>query len=860
MEDPPETDETINAAVLAFLASDGKDLAGFLSEQPSDLRDSIATACRDAQAIEGLLERDRPPLGAPTWTPVALTRQPPAGKDARWIGEFQIIETLGEGGMGVVYLAWQRSLDRQVALKVLPRGSAAIARTVERFQREVRAAGKLAHPGIVPVLGVFEADGIHHFAMEYVEGDSLAAHLKALKDELNRLSPVERADRLDGAHAARVAEIGAALADALDYAHTHGVVHRDVKPQNVLIDSSGRPRLCDFGLAKAAGDDSLSIEGELTGTPFYMSLEQADAKRGPAGPKSDVYSLGVVLYEALTLERPFAGDSIQAVLFAIAYDDAIGVREHNPRVPKDLETICHKAIEKNVDRRYVSAAALAADLRRFLAHEAIEARPPTVLDTCRRALARNRNLAIVIGIAILVVSLAIPLTRDLARLRALRLNLQAAAPLVGLSVDELAGSALNLLHDAAGSLDLAAERLDALPAQEQAGYRALRADLAAVGRRWLESAQRLQLEDAQSPRDNYFDEARKLISDAGPLTTSGEPLYERLNKHDAFFPRLSIRTSDGESGDLVVLEKLDDLTWAVTERREIGTTPIVDLPVARAEYRITVVRPGIGWFEATRPIQARSRTYTIEAPLRPSAEVTADMCHVPAGPFLYGIPGATNYPFLTQREEHTEAFWIDATEVSNAQYRQFVEETNHRAPAYWPAPYDQELDPLPVVGVAFEDARTYAEWAGKRLPTACEWEKAARGLEGRDWPWDGGIELGDQYANVGGLNVGSGAGDSPASTLARYFAGVEPVDGGNRPKGPFGLVHTLGNVAEWTETVYVRMTEHRPSSMTEARVYKGGAWSLPPTHWTLSNFDGELMEARTNTIGFRCAKSELAMP
>jgi len=851
VEGPLESNEAIDAAVAAFLASGEADLAAFLDEQPSELRSTIEAACRDALLVDSLLRHECPPLEAKTWTSVT-DAEPPAGEDAEWIGEFQILEPLGQGGMGIVHLAWQRSLDRRVALKVLPPGSAAIARTLERFHREVRAAGKLAHPGIVPVLGVFEADGVHHYAMEYVPGQSLAQHLSELRSE----DSSEREQRLDGAHAARVAEIGAALAEALDYAHAHGVVHRDVKPQNVLIDTSGRPHLCDFGLAKAAGDDSISLDGELTGTPFYMSPEQADSKRGGVGARSDVYSLGVVLYEALTLERPFSGQSIQEVLFAILSQEATPIRERNPRVPRDLETICHKAIEKDPERRYASAGALAADLRRFLGHEAIEAKPPTLLDTCRRALVRHKSLTWTVLLALLALAIAIPLTHDMGERRALDEELARAYGLARLDPDELARHPVDELKDAASALDNASGRLGSLDPGERRELEALRADLAGLGRAWLERARREKAEDAESPDDTKYAEALKLIKDAELLVAADDPLLAELSRTDAFWPRLSIRAEDGLAGDRVTIVELDPLSWEASGTTTLDErTPIERHPVLPGHYRIVVERPDVGWFEATRSVFARSRTFEIEAPIRRTDDVTAGMTAIPAGPFRYGIPGADNFPFLLERDEWIDAFWIDPCEVSNAAYKTFVDATGHRPAAYWTDPYDPEWDDLPVVGVSFDDARAYAEWAGKRLPTAKEWEKAARGTEGANWPWEGPKSDGVNEANVGGVNVDDEAGETMAAARARYVASVEPVEAPGRGRGPFGLAHALGNVAEWTETVYVRVMETGPVPDTDVRVFKGGAWFLPRTHWELSQYVGEYTEVRViNSIGFRCAK------
>ncbi|KAF0244245.1 MAG: protein kinase family [Planctomycetota bacterium] len=287
-----------------------------------------------------------------------------AAIDGQPFGRYLIRRELGRGGMGIVYEAWDPVLGRSVALKMLSgAGRDLDATAVERLFREARAAGKLRHPAIVAIHDVGQAEGRHYFTMDLVDGAGLDVRL-GLPDAAGKF-PLRR----------RV-EILAEVAEALGFAHAQGIVHRDVKPSNIAIDRAGRVMLLDFGLAR---DSTLAVEGltasgALLGTPHYMAPEQASRSAGRAGPPADIFSLGVVLYRCLTGELPFPGDEVQALLATVS-DDPVPPAKKNPRVHRDLDTICLKCLEKDPKQRYPHGAALALDLRRYLAGEPIEARP-----------------------------------------------------------------------------------------------------------------------------------------------------------------------------------------------------------------------------------------------------------------------------------------------------------------------------------------------------------------------------------------------------------------------------------------------------------------------------------------------------
>ncbi len=319
------------------------------------------------------------------------------------LGEFRLVRELGRGGMGVVFEAEQISLGRAIALKVLTVERTRSAKSIERFRREAAAAGRLRHPLIVQIHGVGELDGRHFIAMEYIDGPNLAERI-ATQRELPRGDRSIACDGDDRSHIVQVVDLVAQVAGALDYAHKSGVVHRDIKPHNILLQSDGTPKIVDFGLAKDTDAASLSNSHELLGTPHYMSPEQAS--RNPADHRSDVFSLGVVLYELLSFTRPFDGPTSHHVLSAIQSRDPASLRSIDPTIPRTLELICTKALEKNLSDRYQTARELEQDLQCFLRHEPISVQPPGPLHRFSRVVRRNRLLTASICVLLILGSAA----------------------------------------------------------------------------------------------------------------------------------------------------------------------------------------------------------------------------------------------------------------------------------------------------------------------------------------------------------------------------------------------------------------------------------------------------------------------
>ncbi len=319
---------------------------------------------------------------ARTSSPADLKR-PGSGPEVSPLGSFgdyDLLDEIARGGMGVVYKARQRNLNRIVAVKLILAGALAGKDFVRRFRTESAAAAILQHPNIVAIHDVGVHEGRHYFSMDYVEGQNLA--------QLVGQQP------LPPAKAARYVEL---IAEAIHYAHERGILHRDLKPSNVLIDANDQPRVTDFGLARRLdGDSSLTLTGQVLGSPNFMPPEQAGGGRGKVGRPCDVYALGGILYYLLTARAPFQAESLEGIITQVLNAEPVSPRLLNPSIPRDLETITLKCLEKEPSRRYQTAQDFADELNRFLRHEPIHARPLTPPEKLWRWSRRKPVLALLI--------------------------------------------------------------------------------------------------------------------------------------------------------------------------------------------------------------------------------------------------------------------------------------------------------------------------------------------------------------------------------------------------------------------------------------------------------------------------------
>lgn len=414
-EAPAISEEELDRQQLALLkqydrehgeTSDPSDKA----ERPVDTqkecrRDLLFTTSRPGSAPDSLaslpaeLAGDAPSRGIRGGMPLDVAIPGNGATDAAvnlqgsHFGEYELLEEIARGGMGIVFKARQVGANRIVALKMVLAGQFASLEDLRRFRTEIEAAASLDHPNIVPIYEVGEHSGRHYYTMKLIEGGSLAQHIATLRQEPRR-----------------AAQLLAAVARAIHYAHQRGILHRDLKPANILLDAHGQPQVTDFSLAKQVDhDNNMTQEDVILGTPSYMAPEQATGVKSETTTAADVYSLGAILYEVLTGRPPFVAETPLETLLLVTAKDPTPPRQLDPAVPRELEFICLKCLEKDPAARYLSAQELAEELTRYANDESIRAMPTNLVTRGRRWCRRNRSLTAVTGLAIVLLASAVSL-------------------------------------------------------------------------------------------------------------------------------------------------------------------------------------------------------------------------------------------------------------------------------------------------------------------------------------------------------------------------------------------------------------------------------------------------------------------
>ena len=745
---------------------------------------------------------------------VPPAKDPPPRKVIKSIGAYDIISEINRGGMGIVYHGVDRQLKRQVAIKVLLAGEGATEEDVKRFQREAQATARLHHPNIVPIFAVGTEDGKPYLVMDYVEGRTA----KQLKEE-GKITP-------------RLAlSIMECAAEGLSHAHMHGVIHRDVKPANIIVDKNERAQIMDFGLARRVDEDlTVTQAGTTMGTPSYMAPEQASGKLDEVDAQSDVYSAGACLYELLTGVVPFEAPTIMAVLRKVLDETPIPPRKLNPKIHVDVETICLKCLEKEKPNRYRSAKELAEDIRRFNAGEAITAKPVGFFGSLYRSARRHKEVTLATMLVVLSGLAALGYVWNESH-RTARIQVQQREnsfnTLLGVGNQALlrARSTLAVLNDA-GSEDFQqnAAKAKKMIAEASTAFRQAEsiAPESVPARDALTSLQKLENELEVR---RFINKARMFLNPShGPDEPAILPNYagaefaaqeaidrdpENTEAREILRAAVGIRNvaidTEGDTAEVFARKIIDSLGRVLPSDpdndagKSLGMAPVRNKQLEPGIYVITFRHGKEPIQQATLAVtrEAKEAELYLKIPLKEREE---NMALITEGSVTLPQVGVVKVgPFAIDRFE-----------------------------------YPNKAGVVPLTEVTFLDAQSYCKQQNKRLCTSAQWLRACMGNDERRYPY------GKQYISQ--------------SCAAGFDGNIQtrPLVSGqfSRCRTAEGIYDMSGNAAEWTDS-------ERQDSDQES-VF-GGDWtsSFSVPDLTIS-CRGRRLPAEVNKqqLGFRCCKAK----